>query len=430
MQKKYLLFALLTAAALLPSGVASQTIDLGSAASYCLFTKAGAMTDANPSSVITGRLGTYTGAYTGFNPAYEFSVGVAPAQHETDQSKLLQVADDVETALKQIGNTTNSPTVLANALGGQTITPGIYDMPAATSLSGGVTLDGLNQTNPLFIFKIGGAFTTTAPYRVLLINGAKLDNVYWRMGGAVSLVPGTTSVFRGIILVLSAGAINIGNGATLLGKALTQAGAMSLDNNRVSNAELVPTSPMPVELTSFEVERQGAAAQLRWATAMEQNNAYFAVESSTDGKRFAEIGRVTGHGSSSQPRTYEWADARLTQYAAAVVYYRLHQVDADGAATYSPIRMLARPLTEGLRLRAYPNPAQHEFSVQLDVNQAGPATIQLLDAHGHLVLQRALELVPGSTTLTLNEANALRPGLYLVQLQQGTQRQTLRLMRE
>ena len=386
------------------------------------------MTDGTATqSEITGRLGTYTGAYSGFNPKYDESVGGTTKQHETDDSALFQVKKDVDAALVQIENTANSSTMLANTLGGQIITPGIYNMPAATSLSGDVTLDGQYQTNPLFIFKIGGAFTTTAPYRVLLINGAKLDNVYWRMGGAVSLVPGSTSVFRGIILVLSAGAISMGSKATLLGKALTQAGAMSLDNNRVSNAELVP---LPVELTSFAVGQKGAAAQLRWATAMEKNNAYFAVESSTDGKRFAEIGRVAGHGSSSQARTYEWADAYLTQYAAAVVYYRLHQVDADGAAAYSPIRMLVRPLTEGLRLQAYPNPAQHEFSVQLDVNQAGPATIQLLDAHGRLVLQRALELVPGSTTLALDEANELQPGLYLVQLQQGAQRQTLRLMRE
>ena len=432
MQKKYILSTLLITLALLPNGAAGQTINLGTAAPYCLFTETGAMTDGNATvqSDITGRLGTHNGAYSGYNPIYDTSVAGAPPQHETDPAALMQVANDIDAALVQIGLTTNSPVVLASALGGQTITPGIYNLTAATSLAGNVILDGLGQTNPLFIFKIGGAFTTTAPYEVVLINGATLNNVYWRMGGAVTLVPGKTSVFRGIILVLSAGAIGIGNGATLLGKALTQAGAMSLDNNRISNAELVSSGPLPVKLTSFKVARQGTNAQLHWTTAQERNNAYFGIESSPDGKVFTELGRVAGHSSSNQAHTYEWTDARLVHYPTAMVYYRLHQVDIDGAAAYSPIRAVARPLTDGLRLQAFPNPTQRQFRMQLDANQAGPATLKLLDDNGRLVLQRALDLVPGTTTVTLDETTGLRPGLYLVQLQQGTQQQTLRLVRE
>lgn len=416
---------------LLPSAVSGQVINLGAAAPFCLFTQAGAVTDGNSAlkSNITGRLGTYTGAYSGFDPVYDTSIEGAPPQHETNQNTLLQVANAVDAALAEIDAQATSPVVLANALGGLTIPPGVYDMPAATSLSGTVTLDGMGQTNPLFIFKIGGAFTTTAPYQVVVTNGASLDNVYWRMGGAVTLTPGNTSVFRGIIIVLSAGAIHLGNGATLLGKALTQAGAMSLDNNRISNAELIP-KPLPVVLTGFEATQQGTRARLRWATATEKDNAYFAVESSTDGKVFAEIGRVAGRGSSSQAQTYEWTDPHLAQYTAAVVYYRLRQQDANGGTSYSPVRAMALRPADGLFLQAYPNPAAHQFSVLMNVSQAGPATLKLLDTNGRLVMQRTLLLVPGSTTLALDETNELRPGLYTVQLQQGAQRHMLRLVRE
>lgn len=383
-------------------------------------------------SVLTGRLGTHSGAYTGFSPAYDDSVGTARHQHETNPTILLQIANDVDAALAQIRATTDTapPNASASALGGQTFLPGIYSLTAAVSLAGDLILDGNHRTNPLFIFKIGGAFTTTAPYRVVLINGANLNNVFWSMGGAVTLVGGNTSVFRGIILATPAGAISIGNQATLLGKALTQAGAVNLDNVRMSNAELVVAGPLPVELTNFVVEQQGSRAQLLWTTAMEKNNAYFAVERSTDGKVFTEIGRVAGQGTSNQAQDYEWADVHLAQYAVAMVYYRLHQVDADGSTVYSPVRTVARPLADGLNLQAYPNPIQHQFGVRIEVRQGGPATLRLIDNDGRILMKRDLVLESGSTNLALDEANALRPGLYQVQLQQGTQRQMLRLERE
>lgn len=432
MQKVILLIASVAALALPPNAAFSQVINLGAAAPFSLFTRTGAVTDDNATlkSNITGRFGTYTGAYSGFDPSYDTSVAGAPPQHETNQDSLLKVANDIDAALAEINAKANSSMVLPDALDGLTITPGVYNMPNATSLHGNVTLDGMGQTNPLFIFKIGGAFTTTAPYKVLVTNGASLNNVYWRMGGAVTLVSGDTSVFRGIIIVLSAGAIHLGNGATLLGKALTQAGAMSFDNNRVSNLELIRAGPLPVALTSFEATQQGTRAQLRWATATEKNNAYFAVESSTDGKVFAEIGRVAGHGSSNQAQSYEWVDSHLAQYAATVVYYRLHQLDANGSATYSPIRAIALKTADGLYLQAYPNPTPHQFSVLINVDQAGPATLKLVDCNGRLVIQRTLLLVPGSTTLALNETSEFRPGLYTVQLQQGARQQVLRLVRE
>ena len=434
MREKLLITVSLMTLAMRPNTLSAQTINMGRAAAFCLFTRTGAMGDNNATqkSIFTGRLGTHVGAYTGFSPVYDDSVGTARCQHETNPTVLLQIADDVDAALAQIRATpdTAPPNASATTLGGQTFLPGVYSLTAAVSLAGDITLDGNNQINPLFIFKIGGAFTTTAPYRVLLINGAILDNVFWSMGGAVTLVGGNTSIFRGIILATPAGAISIGNQATLLGKALTQAGAVNLDDARMSNAELVIAGPLPVELTSFLVEQQGRRALLRWTTAMEKNNAYFAMERSTDGKVFAEIGRVAGQGSSTHTHTYEWADVHLTQYAVAMVYYRLHQVDADGSSTYSPVRTVARPLADGLHMQAYPNPTGHQFGVRMEVCQAGPATLQLIDNTGRIVMKRDLVLATGTTTLALDEARELRPGLYQVQLQQGAQLQLVRLLRD
>jgi hypothetical protein len=76
------------------------------------------------------------------------------------------------------------------------------------------------------------------------------------------------------------------------------------------------------------------------------------VERSPDGVAWQELGRVAAAGSSSTARSYGYLDAAAP--AGTLVYYRLHQVDLDGTAAYSPVRAVTLG-AGGLAL--YPNPA-------------------------------------------------------------------------
>jgi hypothetical protein len=147
--------------------------------------------------------------------------------------------------------------------------------------------------------------------------------------------------------------------------------------------------PLPVELTAFTAERQGADAVLRWRTAQERDNAYFAVESSPDGVAFREIGRRPGHGSTSAPQQYDFRDANLSRYGTAVVYYRLRQVDTNGDAQLSPVRAVqvaaTAPGAHGYGLAQPLCPPSHR---QRDFAVAGPATLTLHDAAGRTLLTK------------------------------------------
>ena len=101
---------------------------------------------------------------------------------------------------------------------------------------------------------------------------------------------------------------------------------------------LTGTAPLPVELTAFTAEEQGAAAvQLRWNTATELNNKEFEVQRSSDGKLFNVLSRVTGNGSTTTAHDYSYTDRQLSSNT-TMLYYRLRQVDTDGTATFSPVR--------------------------------------------------------------------------------------------
>ena len=97
-----------------------------------------------------------------------------------------------------------------------------------------------------------------------------------------------------------------------------------------------PYAPLPVELTAFTATAEGPAPCAAWATASEKNSQAFEVERSTDGRSFARLGTVAAAGAAAAPRGYELLDAKLPA-GAALLYYRLKQVDTDGT-----LQLLAR----------------------------------------------------------------------------------------
>ena len=206
-----------------------QAPNLGSASKFAVFTASGAFNNVG-ATVIKGDIGTNAGAFSGFPP------GVVIGQIHIADGVAAQAAADVNIAYGSI-----SPLACGQVLGvglgnTQTLAPNVYCTGAASTLNGDLILDGQGNPNAVFIFKIGGALATSTFSSVTLINGASFCNVYWQVNGAVSL--GTSSVFRGTIL--ANGAISLANGASLFGRALSTAGAISLDNNTITNGIPIP----------------------------------------------------------------------------------------------------------------------------------------------------------------------------------------------
>jgi hypothetical protein len=77
---------------------------------------------------------------------------------------------------------------------------------------------------------MASSLTTTSGRQVILAGGAKAANIFWQVGSSATL--GTNSVFKGNIL--AAISITLETGASLQGRALTQTGAVALDNNTIT----------------------------------------------------------------------------------------------------------------------------------------------------------------------------------------------------
>ncbi len=108
---------------------------------------------------------------------------------------------------------------------GEVLLPGVYDLPAAVSLAGTLTMDGGGDTNSVFIMRIGGAYTTGAISTVVLTNGAKARNIFWVAEGAMALA--ATTIMKGT-MIAHAGAVSMAAGSNLEGRMFSIAGAISM----------------------------------------------------------------------------------------------------------------------------------------------------------------------------------------------------------
>lgn len=174
---------------------------------------------------------------------------------------------------------------------------------------------------------------------------------------------------------------------------------------------------LPVALTSFEATLIAEDALLTWQTATEENNAGFEVQKSIDGEHFTTIDFVRGQGTTYLTTDYHYWDRSVQM---GINYYRLKQIDHDGAYTYSDIVSVRRLMTQANEPFLHPNPATFEVRV---LNMEGPAT--LYNTLGQAI--RTIDLNPQSVI----DISDLRAGQYFMR---GTSvdgsMQTLRFLKQ
>ena len=187
-------------------------------------------------------------------------------------------------------------------------------------------MDAKGDPSSAFVLRFGGAFSTGASSKVILINEAKAANVFWLAAGAMSMAANTE--MEGTFLSLT-GAVSMGTNAQLEGRMFTTSGAISLNKGSVSSPKAFTS--LPINVLSFTGYCDNQNIILEWSTASETNNDYFTVEQSFDGKIWSPIGNVDGAGNSTSQIDHSITDRNHSE---EITYYRLKQTDFNGNYTY------------------------------------------------------------------------------------------------
>lgn len=163
----------------------------------------------------------------------------------------------------------------------------------------------------------------------------------------------------------------------------------------INDGTSVTTSPiwtfttgntLPIELMSFTGKAVDEKVQLDWKTNSEVNNAYFAVERSSDGQHFEVISTVNGYGNSSETHEYQTMDLKPL---IPLNYYRLKQTDYDNKFTYSSTIAVTFKRNKFL---VYPNPSIDGTFNITSVENKGNVEISVVNILGNEIYKQTTRL--------------------------------------
>ncbi|KAJ7242163.1 antifreeze protein [Mycena haematopus] len=210
--------------------VGPAAVNLRTAGNFAVLAKSGVSTV--PPSVITGNVGVSPVAATGLtgfsltlDPTGEFSTSAQvtgqlfAASYTVPTPNTLTVAiGDLGTAFTDANGrvSPNFVNLATGAIGGLTLTPGLYKWAGGVTVGSTVTISG--GATDTWIFQVGGTLGVSANVKVVLAGGALPSNIVWVVAGAVSVAAGAH--IEGVVLGKSS--ITLSTGATANSRLLAQ----------------------------------------------------------------------------------------------------------------------------------------------------------------------------------------------------------------
>ncbi len=176
---------------------------------------------------------------------------------------------------------------------------------------------------------------------------------------------------------------------------------------------------LPTVLTSFKTITQADGIILNWATASENNADKFIVERRTLTSPFEGIKDITAKGKASK---YAFTDENVTN--GETYYYRLKMMDKDGSYEYSNL------LSASFALKAsspsiYPNPAIDIVTITYPEASTN-GSLYVIDSKGSVVIK---SVIIAKSTQQNVDVSYLKTGVYLIRISAGTDRSSLKLIK-
>ena len=180
-------------------------------------------------------------------------------------------------------------------------------------------------------------------------------------------------------------------------------------------------TPLPVELTDFQVSAKQNDVQLDWQTAAEKELERYEIERSiSQADHFETLSKLPAK-NDPNGAAYDYVDQNPP--VNTDLYYRLKMIDTDGSFKYSPIRQTEisrRSLTASIS----PNPGI-EGSLLIEAEQAQSLQIRVFNLWGQTLWAQEALVEKGETRWAIPSEN-WPSGSYYVSINGTTEQQVLR----
>lgn len=157
------------------------------------------------------------------------------------------------------------------------------------------------------------------------------------------------------------------------------------------------SSVLPVSVSSFDASLVNKQVNVKWTTASENNNKYFTIERSADGRDYNLIGKVNGVDHSETVQNYLFIDhTPLT----GTSFYRLSQTDGDDHTRSIGVRKIenAARAFEAKTLSTYNN----TLILQINTTVQDVYQLQVYDINGKKWKSESIYASPGVIRREMN----------------------------
>ncbi len=223
--------------------------------------------------------------------------------------------------------------------------------------------------------------------------------------------------------------LDFGAGLLNLGNTLGTLTSFAFDENGVGKAYTFASATcnitLPASLLSFTGEARNKTVELKWLSEYEENVNAYDLERSTDGLSFQPIAMVFARG--EQRNNYQYLD-RLPYMGTN--FYRLKIKDNDGRFKYSDIVMVRFNEKIPGDITVAPNPVvSGPVKVKMTGLDKGTYAMKLYNSAGQEVFSRQVTISQHDQIETINNTNALVPGIYWLNVYDKNQSQRFKTVR-
>ncbi len=191
----------------------------------------------------------------------------------------------------------------------------------------------------------------------------------------------------------------------------------------VFRSDLYDNSVLPATLLDFSGNGYPGYNQLQWKVAQEQGLDHYELERSTDGSVYTKVATVV-----SQNQTAVTTYSQQDNTSLFETYYRLKLVDIDGRFTYSSVVFIRKTNTKN-EFSVMGNPFGNEIVLKYKLSNSQKVYVQLFNVTGALVRKEEYAATAGTGIYTITGVQQLNSGIYLLKIESGGDRQTIRLMK-
>jgi len=176
---------------------------------------------------------------------------------------------------------------------------------------------------------------------------------------------------------------------------------------------LTTAAVLPINITAFNVTKDGNKVKLEWNTASEQNNERFEIESCADGIKWKTIATIKGSGTSSESHTYQAYDNSPVN---GLNFYRIKQYDFDGNSHVSEIKTVKMFTSNRALITISPNPSRSGINFRIASQAAMNVEAVLTTINGNTIHREVINNVQPNSATKLNMKQQPSPGIYILKL--------------